>query len=125
MNDEAPASSQGGLLPGPYSATVGVQTASWPRNFLEGLAPLRCYRRNGHADAMMINQGSYRLTEDPETAHSNSSPAKPAVFHPPVDSPSADVQNPSCFINTEKPFLLQYENRVHDSSPPHSPLSAS
>jgi hypothetical protein len=72
---------------------------------------------------MMINQGSYRFAEDPETAHSNSSPAKPAVFHPPVDSPSADVQNSGCFVDTEKPLVLQCENRVHDA-PPALMLSA-
>ena len=84
---------------------------------MEGLAPFRRYCRDRHADTVLINQGSHRFAENPETARSESSPAKPAVFHPSVDSPSADVQDSGRFINTEKPFLLQCENHVHDASP--------
>jgi hypothetical protein len=68
----------------------------------------------------MIDQGGHRFAEDPETARTEASPTEPAIFHPPVHGPSADVQNPGCFVDTEKPLLLQCKNRVHDASLPHS-----
>ena len=91
--------------------------ASWPRRFIESLAPLTHYRCDWHPDAVVINQGGHCFAEDSEAACPEPSSAEPAFFYPSVDSPSTDVQDPGSFVDTEQPLLLQDENCVHDASP--------
>jgi len=99
-------------------------TAPQPGRSLQSLGPLRHYRCDRHPDAVVIDQGGHRLTEDPETARSDSRPTETAGFHPPIYRPPADVQNSGCFVDTEKPLLLQCENCVHDSPPALTPSAS-
>jgi hypothetical protein len=104
-------------LPGPDNFTAGVVTANLYGCFLESLAPLRYYGRDRSPDAVVIDQDGYRIAEDSETARAEPSSTKPAGFYPPIHGPPTDVQNSGRFVDTEKPLLLQGENRVHDTSP--------
>jgi hypothetical protein len=55
---------------------------------------------------VLIDQSRHCAAEDPQTSGAEPGAAKPASLHPPIDRPSADVQNSGYFIDTEQSLLL-------------------